>query len=92
MAKFVVKIAYDKAGCIGAAVCEAFDPVRWKVETSGKADLLNGKVTDAEKQLYELEVEVDEASEDFDVMKKAAAGCPATVIHIYKKDTNEQII
>ena len=35
-----LRIEYDKTGCIGAAACVAVDPLRYKLDSTGKADLL----------------------------------------------------
>ena len=77
------RIEYDKAGCIGAAVCEAQDPSNWKVESDGKAVLLGAE----EKEGLFIK-ETDDLTE---AMKEAANGCPAIVIKIIDTQTGQQL-
>lgn len=72
MAKY--RVEYDKAGCIGAGMCEVAYSERWTVK-EGKAELKGAKGND----LRTLEIQEDELEK----MKKAAEACPVNVIHIY---------
>ncbi len=77
-----LKIEYDKNGCIGAAACVSADPLRWKLDSSGKADLLGSS---QQGDLQVLEVETD----DPELFVNAAKVCPVLIIKVIDKDTGE---
>ncbi len=77
-----LKIEYDKSGCIGAAACVAVDPLRYKLDDTGKVDLLGSHV---EGNLQILEVETN----DPDIFINAAKACPVLIIKVINKDTKE---
>ena len=85
MAKYLVQ--YERKGCIGAAICAAVDPENWVMNADAKADLIDGVFNEA-TQMWEREI--DESQ--LEVMKAAAEGCPAIVIHITNKETGEKLI
>ncbi len=77
-----LRIEYDKNGCIGAAACVAVDPLRYKLDNSGKADLLGSS---QEGNLQILEVETDDPT----TVVEAARACPVLIIKVINKDTGE---
>lgn len=84
--KYIVK--YDREGCIGAAACVGMDPKDWIIDNSdGKANLLENSGED-EKGFFIKEIDETELS----AMMAAAKGCPVVVIHIFDKETGEQLI
>ena len=83
MGKYIIR--YDRNGCIGAGVCAAVAPNHWVMNQDGKADLVSAKKI-SEGQ---FELEIDE--KDLESNKQAAEGCPAIVIHIISKETNEKV-
>ena len=85
MAKYLVQ--YERKGCIGAAVCAAVNADDWVMNSDGKADLIGGAFNEA-TQMFEREIDENQ----LEVMKAAAEGCPAIVIHITNKETGEKII
>jgi ferredoxin len=83
MGKYIIK--YDRKNCIGAGVCAAVAPEHWVMAQDGKADLVGAKqVGDGQ-----FELEIDE--KDLEANKQAAEGCPATVIHVLNKETQQKI-
>lgn len=81
----VLRIVYDRPGCIGAAACVAIAPKVWVMNDDGKADLIGGKkISDTE---WELEV-----SDDIQLNLDAAMGCPVNVIHVFDKETGEKLV
>ncbi len=85
--KRMYKLVYDRAGCIGAAACEAVYPLRWTMASSdGKADLIDGKQVD-QSQIYEYYFDESE----LDKIMGSATVCPVNVIHIYDPDGNKLI-
>ncbi len=81
------KLVYERAGCIGAAACEAVYPLRWTMASSdGKADLIDGKQVDT-SQTYEYYFDESE----LDKVMESAQVCPVNVIHIYDPDGNKLI-
>ncbi|HLD57086.1 MAG TPA: ferredoxin [archaeon] len=77
-----LRIEYDKNGCIGAASCVAVDPLRYKLDSTGKADLLGSHV-DGNLQILELE------TDDPTIVVEAARACPVLIIKVINKDTEE---
>jgi len=77
-------IEYDREGCIGAGVCAAVCPKRWKIVDDGKADLIEGQKNG---ELWIREIDESEFKENL----TAAEGCPVNVIHI-KNEKGEKII
>lgn len=85
MKKYIVR--YDREGCIGAAACVGMDPKNWILAANdGKADLISGKQNNA--SLWEKEIDESELED----MLNAARGCPVIVIHVFDKETGEQLI
>lgn len=83
--KYIVR--YDREGCIGAAACVGMDPKDWVInDKDGKADLIEG--IDKDDGLWEKEIDESELGD----MMSAAKGCPVVVIHIFDKETGEQLI
>lgn len=70
-----LRIEYDKAGCIGAAVCVNQDPARFVLDADGKADIIGHRMEGAHQVL-----EVDVA--DADPIVNAAKGCPVLIIKV----------
>ena len=83
--KRVLRIVYDRPGCIGAAACVAIAPKVWIMNDDGKADLIGGKKISENE--WELEV-----AEDIQLNLDAAQGCPVNVIHVYDKETGEKLV
>ena len=84
--KYIVK--YDREGCIGAAACVGMDAKDWVLDDSdGKANLLEGSYDDTSGLWIK---EIDEG--ELEAMMNAAKGCPVVVIHIFDKETGEQLI
>jgi ferredoxin len=82
--KYMVR--FDRDSCIGAAACVGMDPKDWIIDMGdGKANLIDGKETSSGM----WEKEIDESK--LDVNLNAAKGCPVLVIHIFDKETGEQI-
>ncbi len=77
-----LRIEYDKNGCIGAASCVSADPLRYKLDETGKADLLGSK---QEGDLQVLEVDTDQP----DIFINAAKACPVLIIKVINKDTGQ---
>ncbi len=85
MGKYIVK--YDREGCIGAGACVGMDPKSWIIDPKdGKANLISGN----EKDPGWWEMEIDE--DRLEAMLNAAKGCPVIVIHVFNKETGEQLI
>lgn len=80
------KVTYDRAKCIGAAVCNAVAPKFWTMAADGKATLVLGK------ELSPGQWERDISEAELEDNKRAADGCPALVIHIYNKKTGEKVV
>ncbi|MBL7160400.1 MAG: ferredoxin [Candidatus Aenigmarchaeota archaeon] len=78
------KIIYDREACIGAGVCAAVADKVWVMNDDGKADLVGGKEENGKwvREIDESELEAN---------KQAAEGCPAVVIEIVNKDTDEKV-
>ena len=86
MGKYIVR--YDREGCIGAAACVGMDPKNWILAPSdGKADLIEGK-ENGQSGIWEKEIDESE----LEAMMNAARGCPVIVIHVFNKETGEQLI
>lgn len=85
MPKYLVQ--YERKGCIGAAICAAVNPEDWVMNADGKADLVDGVFNEA-TQMWEREIDENQ----LEVMKAAAEGCPAIVIHITNMETGEKLI
>lgn len=79
------KIVYDRTGCIGAATCEALDPVDFEMVEDGLADLKEGEET--KDGIWEKEV----PEEREDDALEAAKGCPVNVIRIVDMESGEQV-
>jgi len=83
------RIVYDRASCIGAAVCVALFPDRWDLDSEKKAILKGGKHIHEKKDWFEMIIETDK---DFQLDFDSAQGCPVNAIHIYDLDTGEKLI
>lgn len=83
MAEFIIR--YDKNGCIGAGVCEAFSEKHWKIREDGKAELIGS--IDKGDNIFERIIGEDELV----VNKQAAEGCPPNCIKIINKETGEEL-
>ncbi len=79
-------VQYDRRGCIGAAVCEAFSP-HFVVHEDKKAEL-TGAVFNPRTAFFEKVI----TAADMEQAKQAADGCPTNVIHIINLKTGEKII
>ncbi|MBI4163800.1 MAG: ferredoxin [Candidatus Aenigmarchaeota archaeon] len=77
-----LRVEYDKNGCIGAASCVAVDPLRYKLDNLGKADLLGSHV---EGNLQILEIETDDPT----IFVEGARACPVLIIKVINKETGE---
>ena len=75
------KVTYDRAKCIGSAVCNAVAPKLWTMAADGKAILVLGSETTPGQ--WERDIPAAELED----MKRAADGCPPHVIHIFDKRT-----
>jgi len=85
MTKYIVR--YERTGCIGAAACVNMDPKDWVLDAKdGKANLIEG-VQNSQTTLWEKEIDESELEANLN----AAKGCPVLVIHIFNKETGEQI-
>lgn len=78
-------IRFEKKKCIGAGVCEAFHPDRWKLEDDNKARLIGS--TETSENIFEVEIDETELEKN----KQAADGCPPRCIHIINKETGEEL-
>ena len=79
-----LRIEYDKAGCIGAAVCFQFAPQTFPLDKDGKADLA-GHTMQGNLQVLELEVA------DPEPILNAARGCPVLIIKVFDAATGKQL-
>ena len=85
MTNFTVR--YDREACIGAGACVGMDVKNWIIDAKdGKANLIDGKPM--ENGWWEKEIDESE----LEAMLNAAKGCPVIVIHIFNKETGEQLI
>ncbi len=96
MSKKKYRIEYDRPGCIGAAICEVFDPEDFEMKDDGKADLLDSEESEEKTDWYTKEMEFDledpKDKERFNKLKQAAEGCPVNVIHIIDLETKKRLI
>ncbi|MBS3059911.1 MAG: ferredoxin [DPANN group archaeon] len=85
MAKY--KVTLNREECIGAGVCVAEAPEKWKMNNDGKVDALDG-TKNGDNSLHEFEI----SEEQLDKVLRSAQVCPVTVIHIKNLDTGEELI
>ncbi len=76
------RIEYERDACIGAAVCEALDPIHFKIVDDGKADMLEAK---QEGNLWILE------TDSLEMAVEAAQGCPVKIIKVIDTETGKRL-
>ena len=71
------KIIHERQECIACSACARMDSKNWRMNSDGKADLLQVK----DKEAYPL---VKDLEEGFELSLEVAQSCPVNVIHIEK--------
>ena len=80
------RVEYVRRECIGAGLCEAVNPEKFKL-VEGIAELKNAM----QKENNEIQI-VEITAEELPAMMEAAQGCPVNVIHIYEISTGKKLI
>ena len=80
------KIVFDRAACVGSAVCVALNPEEWQLLEDGKSILLDSKQLD--ENTFEKDFDDKELNNQFAV----AHGCPPNAIHIVDKTTGKRLV
>jgi ferredoxin len=70
------KIIYDRKKCMGAAECEALNPLLWAIAEDQKADLIGGR----QNGKGQFELTLDDG--DVEQNRKIARSCPMGCISI----------
>lgn len=77
-----VKVVYNRDACIGAVTCVNLNPELWVMNKDAKADLIDSK-RDGDVWILETELTM--------YLQMACEQCPAQVIEIFDKETNEKL-
>ncbi|HEV8289760.1 MAG TPA: ferredoxin [Candidatus Norongarragalinales archaeon] len=81
------RVVYERDKCIGAFACTNVSPFFWKENTTdNKADLVNGNETSP--GVFELEIDEKQLL----LMETSANSCPVNIIHVFNKETGEQLV
>ncbi|QQG40091.1 MAG: ferredoxin [Candidatus Aenigmatarchaeota archaeon] len=83
------RIEYTRNKCIGAFSCVSIDSDNWTMNDDNKADLVNGKKIQEEKdgqdEIWAVEVELDDPKN----LVAGAQACPVNVIKVIDLQTGQ---